>query len=131
MILDVLAHNTYITSYNANMVANEVFIDSATKKMWSFSKKYWLYAKTRSCSATITFFINTVIFHLHQQLLLSKGVVASSSSSFVTIIRFFYFRGYWFLLLIIPHNLTISDLWRKFSHFSFLTTPELNRSYFG
>ena len=29
-ILDVLAYNTYITSYNANMVSNEVFIDSAT-----------------------------------------------------------------------------------------------------
>ena len=29
-IVDVLAYNTYITSYNANMVANEVFIDSAT-----------------------------------------------------------------------------------------------------
>ena len=29
-IIDLLAYNTYITSYNANMVANEVFIDSAT-----------------------------------------------------------------------------------------------------
>ena len=29
-ILDVLAYNTYITSYNANMISNEVFIDSAT-----------------------------------------------------------------------------------------------------
>ena len=29
-ILDLLAYNTYITSYNANMVTNEVFIDSAT-----------------------------------------------------------------------------------------------------
>ena len=29
-IIDVLAYNTYITSYNANMVTNEVFIDSAT-----------------------------------------------------------------------------------------------------
>ena len=29
-ILDVLAYNTYINSYNANMIANEVFIDSAT-----------------------------------------------------------------------------------------------------
>ena len=29
-MLDVLSYNTYITSYNANMVANEVFIDSAT-----------------------------------------------------------------------------------------------------
>ena len=29
-ILDVLAYNTYITSYNANMITNEVFIDTAT-----------------------------------------------------------------------------------------------------
>lgn len=29
-IIDVLAYNTYITSYNANMISNEVFIDSAT-----------------------------------------------------------------------------------------------------
>ena len=29
-IVDVLAYNTYITSYNANMVSNEVFLDSAT-----------------------------------------------------------------------------------------------------
>lgn len=29
-IIDVLAYNTYMTSYNANMVTNEVFIDSAT-----------------------------------------------------------------------------------------------------
>ena len=34
-ILNVLAYNTYITSYNANMVANEVFIDSATlREIW-------------------------------------------------------------------------------------------------
>ena len=30
ILIDTLAYNTYITSYNANMVANEVFIDSAT-----------------------------------------------------------------------------------------------------
>ena len=29
-IIDTLAYNTYISSYNANMVTNEVFIDSAT-----------------------------------------------------------------------------------------------------
>ena len=29
-IIDILAYNTYITSYNTNMVTNEVFIDSAT-----------------------------------------------------------------------------------------------------
>ena len=30
VLIDVLAYNTYIASYNANMVSNEVFIDSAT-----------------------------------------------------------------------------------------------------
>ena len=29
-IIDLLAYNTYISSYNANMVSNEIFIDSAT-----------------------------------------------------------------------------------------------------
>ena len=29
-IIDLLAYNTYITSYNANMVSNEVFIDRGT-----------------------------------------------------------------------------------------------------
>ena len=30
VIIDTLAYNTYINSYNANMITNEVFIDSAT-----------------------------------------------------------------------------------------------------
>ena len=30
VIIDVLAYNTYISSYNANMLVNETFIDSAT-----------------------------------------------------------------------------------------------------
>ena len=30
ILIDTLAYNTYISAYNANMVSNEVFIDSAT-----------------------------------------------------------------------------------------------------
>ena len=30
VLIDTLAYNSYITAYNSNMVANEVFIDSAT-----------------------------------------------------------------------------------------------------
>ncbi len=30
IIIDTLAYNTYINSFNANMLSNEVFIDSAT-----------------------------------------------------------------------------------------------------
>lgn len=29
-LIDILAYNTYLNSFNANMIANEVFIDSAT-----------------------------------------------------------------------------------------------------
>ena len=30
MLIDVLAYNTYYTAFNANMIANEAFLDSAT-----------------------------------------------------------------------------------------------------
>ena len=30
VLIDTLAYNSYITAYNSNMLANEVFIDSAT-----------------------------------------------------------------------------------------------------
>ena len=34
-IIDTLAYNTYITSYSANMVSNEVFIDNYTyQRTW-------------------------------------------------------------------------------------------------
>ena len=44
-IIDILAYNTYITSYNANMVSNEVFLDSATlrENVVSFDTKYWIF----------------------------------------------------------------------------------------
>ena len=47
-IIDVLTYNTYITSYNANMVSNEVFIDSATlrENVISLAKKCWIRSKS-------------------------------------------------------------------------------------
>ncbi len=85
-ILDVLAYNTYITSYNANMVANEVFIDSATlrENVVSLARNIGYTPKSRKAArATITFFINTGdISPTPATITLQKGVVASSSSSF-------------------------------------------------
>ena len=85
-ILDVLAYNTYITSYNANMVANEVFIDSATlrENVVSLARNIGYTPKSRKAArATITFFINTGdISPSPATITLQKGVVASSSSSF-------------------------------------------------
>ena len=85
-ILDVLAYNTYITSYNANMVANEVFIDSATlrENVVSLARNIGYTPKSRKAArATITFFVNTGdISPAPATITLQKGVVASSSSSF-------------------------------------------------
>ena len=57
-VLDVLAYNTYITSYNANMVANEVFIDSATlrENVVALARNIGYLPRSRTAArATVTF----------------------------------------------------------------------------
>ena len=83
-IIDVLAYNTYITSYNANMVSNEVFIDSATlrENVVSLARNigYTPYSK-RAAQANISFFVDTSDYaDKPQTITLNKGLVASSNS---------------------------------------------------
>ena len=85
-ILDVLAYNTYITSYNANMVANEVFIDSATlrENVVSLARNIGYLPRSRKAArATISFFIDTSnITPAPSTITLKKGIVATSQGSF-------------------------------------------------
>lgn len=85
-IIDVLAYNTYITSYNANMVANEVFIDSATlrENVVSLARNIGYVPRSRKAAqATISFFVDTSSITLTpSSLTLRKGPVASTSGSF-------------------------------------------------
>ncbi len=85
-ILDVLAYNTYITSYNANMVANEVFIDSATlrENVVSLAKNIGYLPRSRKASnAVISFFIDTTgITPTPAAITLKRGPVVASSSGF-------------------------------------------------
>ena len=85
-ILDVLAYNTYITSYNANMVANEVFIDSATlrENIVALARNIGYVPRSRKAArATVSFFIDTSnITPTPSSLTLRKGPVASTSGSF-------------------------------------------------
>ena len=85
-ILDVLAYNTYITSYNANMVANEVFIDSATlrENVVALARNIGYIPKSRKAArATISFFVDTTnITPIPSTLTLRKGPVAASSGTF-------------------------------------------------
>ena len=85
-ILDVLAYNTYITSYNANMVANEVFIDSATlrENVVALARNIGYIPRSRKAArATISFFVDTTnIQPPPSSITLRKGPVAASSSAF-------------------------------------------------
>jgi hypothetical protein len=85
-IIDVLAYNTYITSYNANMIANEVFIDSATlrENVVSLARNIgYLPRSKKSSRASITFFVDTSsISPVPSTLVLKKGPVAATSGQF-------------------------------------------------
>ena len=84
VIIDALAYNTYITSYNANMVANEVFIDSATlrENVVSLARNIGYVPRSRrSARAKISFFVDTSNFtNIPTQLTLKSGVVCTTRS---------------------------------------------------
>ena len=85
-ILDVLAYNTYITSYNANMVANEVFIDSATlrENVVSLARNIGYLPRSRTAAkATISFFVDCESINpTPASLTLKKGPVCATSGTF-------------------------------------------------
>ena len=85
-ILDVLAYNTYITSYNANMVANEVFIDSATlrENVVALARNIGYTPRSRKAAASaVSFFVNTTnITPSPVSLTLRRGTVAASRGRF-------------------------------------------------
>ncbi len=86
VIIDVLAYNTYISSYNANMVSNEVFIDGATlrENIVSLARNIGYVPRSRTAArANISFFVDTTgLTTKPVTLTLKKGVVCTSSSSF-------------------------------------------------
>ena len=85
-LIDVLAYNTYITSYNANMISNEVFIDSATlrENVVSLARNIGYVPRSKTSSrANISFFVNTTGFTTKPlTLTLKKGTVCTSSGIF-------------------------------------------------
>jgi hypothetical protein len=85
-IIDLLAYNTYISSYNANMISNEVFIDSATLRENVVSLAghigYTPRSKTSS-KANISFFVDTSNFSTNPYTLtLQRGTICSSANNF-------------------------------------------------
>ena len=85
-ILDLLAYNTYITSYNANMVANEVFIDTATlrENVVALARNIGYTPRSRkAATSAISFIVDTSnITPKPASITLRKGTVAASSGTF-------------------------------------------------
>ena len=82
-ILDVLAYNTYITSYNANMISNEVFIDSATlrENVVALARNIGYVPRSKKAStATINFTVEPGITPPPTTITLKKGPVAASNT---------------------------------------------------
>ena len=86
VLIDVLAYNTYITSYNANMISNEVFIDSATlrENVVSLAKNIGYIPRSRtSAKATISFTVDTTELATNPvALTLQKGIICTSTTTF-------------------------------------------------
>jgi hypothetical protein len=64
-LIDVLAYNTYISSYNANMISNEIFIDGATlrENVVSLARNIGYLPRSRTAAkASISFFVDTTNF---------------------------------------------------------------------
>ena len=83
-LIDVLAYNTYITSYNTNMVTNEVFIDSATlrENVVSLARNIGYVPRSRkSARAKKSFFVDTrSLTNAPSSIILKAGVVATTNT---------------------------------------------------
>jgi|TARA_R100000030_G_scaffold17091_1_gene11470 hypothetical protein len=81
-IIDVLAYNTYITSYNANMLSNEVFLDSATlrENVVSLARNIgYVPSSKKAALANISFFVDTsALSSQPETLTVNKGPIAVS-----------------------------------------------------
>jgi len=83
-IIDALAYNTYINSYNANMVTNEVFIDSATlrENIVSLARNIGYVPRSRkAATANVSFLVDASSTNA-VTLTLKAGLVLTTSNTF-------------------------------------------------
>ena len=85
-IIDTLAYNTYITSYNANMVTNEVFIDSATlrENVVSLARNIGYVPKSKKSSTANVAFSVDVSNNTSITVTLKAGISFISSNNYST-----------------------------------------------
>jgi hypothetical protein len=83
-IIDILAYNTYLNSYNANMVSNEVFIDSATlrENVVSLARNIGYVPRPRGAAKANVSFAVDMTGTTTVSVTLKAGIVAVTSNSF-------------------------------------------------
>ena len=86
VLLDTLAYNTYISSYNANMLTNEVFLDGATlrENVVSLARNLgYIPRSVTSARGVISFYLDLTSFATNPvSVTLKKGIVATSSANY-------------------------------------------------
>jgi len=86
ILIDVLAYNTYISSYNANMLSNEVFLDGATlrENVVSLARNIGYLPKSITAPrAVISFYIDVSEFESNPvSITLKQGIVCTTSINF-------------------------------------------------
>jgi hypothetical protein len=83
MLINALAYNTYLTSYNANMVANESFLDSATlrENVVALARNIGYVPRSRRAArATISFSVTLSSELTYNNLTLKAGLVCTGAS---------------------------------------------------
>lgn len=81
-IIDLLAYNTYYTAFNANMVANEMFLDSATLRdnVVSLAKQLGYVPRSAvSSSAAVSITLNIAGPNIPQSVTFKKGLAFLTS----------------------------------------------------
>jgi len=84
VLIDTLAYNSYITNYNANMVANEAFIDSATlrENVVALARNIgYVPSSRRSSVANISFTVDLGSGTSKSTVTLKAGLVAIGDAS--------------------------------------------------
>lgn len=86
VLIDVLAYNTYISSYNANMLSNEVFLDGATlrENVVSLARNIGYLPKSITAPrAIISFYIDVSEFESNPvSITLKQGIICTTSINF-------------------------------------------------
>ena len=85
-IIDLLAYNTYITSYNTNMVSNEVFLDSATlrENVVSLARNIGYVPKSRNAARAKVSFSVDMSNTTAVSVTLKAGIAFINSTTFGT-----------------------------------------------